>query len=115
MMISGGPPIADLNWGTLFISRKKNGQLGIGQRVYLVATPAWGSAWPAKIIADWMWFRDWISARKGRKGRMASPRIGQTTKATANALYVDFGRSKFGCGLVPAGVTDAMKKLASER
>ena len=50
----------------LKIRCRKNDQPGVGQMAYVAAVPAWKGACPMRLLADWLWFRDWLSRFRDR-------------------------------------------------
>ena len=83
----------------LKIRCQKNDQLGAGQMARVVAVPTWKGACPVRLMSDRLWFRPWLSRRRGRENRMSMP-PGEAL------LFVGLARARFGFG-APLAITSA--------
>ena len=81
---------------------RKNDQLRVGQMAHIVALPAWKGACPIRLLADWLWFRDWLPRFRDRDGRLSAPPV-------SAPLFVGLARARFGLRMAASGITAAWK------
>ena len=70
---------------------------------------------PVRIIADWVWIRDWLKANGERCGRLAKDRVPEGGGASPNALFGGLEHPRFGFCMAAIDSGAAIKKAPGGR
>ena len=92
----------------LRIRTQKDDPLGVGQLAHMVALPDWRGACPARLLADWLWSRDWQVRFRNQEGRLSAP-------PDTSSLFVGLVRARFGLCMAPSGIAAAWGKCFGGR
>ena len=77
--------------------------MAVGQMAHIAAVPAREGACPMRLVADWLWFRDWLARCFGRDGRVSAPPV-------SAALFVGVARARFCLRMAASRIAAARKK-----
>ena len=56
-----------------------------------------------RLLADWLWFRNWLSRFRDRDRRLSAPPV-------SAPLFVGLARARFGLRMAASGITAARKE-----
>ena len=82
---------------------QKRDQARSGKLACLVAVPVWGIAGPVRIIAERLWFREWLGVYRDRRGRMSSDGVPEKDGTSPDV------RARFGCWMATTAITAAIE------